>query len=116
MRFRKLVLGGIAAAVLGGSVGGCVPYGYHHHYHHNTCGLEACLFPFFCMAPDPVPAAVGAALVTIALMQHDAHRHYARCGCPSRMYRGRQVWWYNGHWEFYDRGRWYAVPDCPPPY
>lgn len=96
------------AALLGASSGCVVSSGGHIR------SAAPCLAPLLCMAANP-DLVVGAALVTVALLHHDAHVH-GRCHCPTRIWEGQRVYWYGGHWEFYSAGRWYMVPDCPPPY
>ena len=110
MRFKHTIRWASAVGALAFGASGCLlGHGGHHLQH-----AAPCLLPLLCLATDPV-LSVGVALVTIALTQHDHHRHHNRCGCPTRFWQDQQVWWYSGHWEFYDRG-WYRVPDCPVPY
>ncbi len=49
------------------------------------------------------------ALVAALLSNHDSHYHSYGCH-PVRYEDGRDVYYYNGHWEYYDddEGSWYA--------
>jgi hypothetical protein len=62
------------------------------------------------------PRMFGAALATAAIIgavavlaHHDAHFHDPYCGHPHRYHDGRTVYYYGGHWEYYDpgAGTWY---------
>ncbi|MBT8491693.1 MAG: hypothetical protein KJO07_01425 [Deltaproteobacteria bacterium] len=56
-----------------------------------------------------VAAAVTEVIVVASILaHHDAHYHDLRCGHRYRYYDGRYNYWYGGHWEYHDDGRWYA--------
>ncbi|MCA9514013.1 MAG: hypothetical protein KC635_03640 [Myxococcales bacterium] len=67
---------------------------------------------------DVVETAVAAAIVVAVLSHHDHHYHSYRCGHRYVMVESRPVYYYDGHWEYYDSysGRWYYYPDGPPGY
>jgi hypothetical protein len=47
---------------------------------------------------------------TIAVLTiHDAHLHHEHCGHYRRWHEDRWVYYYGGHWEYYDdpSGTWY---------
>jgi len=52
----------------------------------------------------------------ILLEQHDYHYHDEFCGHYREWVEDRWMYWYHGHWEYYDyeTGRWYMVPAAPP--
>jgi len=52
----------------------------------------------------------------ILLEQHDYHYHDEFCGHYRVWVEDRWMFWYHGHWEYYDyeTGRWYMVPAEPP--
>lgn len=54
---------------------------------------------------------LGAALAIMA--EHDAHFHSRHCGHRHVVYEGRDVYYYNGHWEYYEPNtrRWYFYRD-----
>ena len=47
--------------------------------------------------------------VVTAMVEHDAHYHSHRCGHRYTVHDGRDVYEYNGYWEYYDAdaGGWY---------
>ena len=52
----------------------------------------------------------------IYLEHHDTHVHDEFCGHYRVWVEDRWLYWYHGHWEYYDyeTGRWYMVPASPP--
>ncbi len=57
-----------------------------------------------------VAAAITEVIVIASILaSHDAHYHGGHCH-PVRVYDGRQNYYYNGHWEYYDDGGavWYS--------
>lgn len=72
------------------------------------------------MSPRTAGTLARAALVTavvaadVALIaSHDAHYHSYGCGHYHGWRDGRTVYYYGGHWEYYDhhRGGWYYYVD-----
>ncbi len=57
-------------------------------------------------------SAIVAANVAM-LASHDAHYHGYGCGHHYRWHDGRVVYYYGGHWEYYDdrAGAWYYYAD-----
>jgi len=47
--------------------------------------------------------------IVTAMIEHDSHYHHHSCGHRFTVHDGRDVYEYNGHWEYYDRDarRWY---------
>ena len=58
-----------------------------------------------------VTAVVAANVAVVA--SHDAHYHGRGCGHHHRWHDGRVVYYYGGHWEYYDHsgGNWYYYVD-----
>jgi hypothetical protein len=107
---RKALTSLLLAASLMGT--GC--YVDHHGYvepapEAGVCAFATCL-GLSAMGATPEQAVAGAMIAGAVVMDaHDGHRHSPYCGCPWRWDHGHRVYWYRGHWEFYD-GRWYEVP------
>lgn len=71
-------------------------------------------------SPQVARAVAGAAIFMTAvavIAHHDAHWHSHHCGHPVMYVDGRDAYWYQGHWEYYDEatGRWYRYTEAPPP-
>ena len=58
---------------------------------------------------------IGTAVAVIA--HHDAHRHYPGCGHEYIVIEDREVYQYQGRWEYYDEqtGEWYYYVEDPVP-
>jgi len=58
---------------------------------------------------------VGAAVAVVA--HHDAHFHHHHCGHEYVIVEDREVYEYQGRWEYYDdsTGQWYYYEDEPAP-
>ena len=58
-------------------------------------------------------AAITTALVAAVIHSHDDHYHHSRCGHDSVIVDGREVYQYQGRWEYYDSydGQWYVYED-----
>ncbi len=58
-----------------------------------------------------VNVAVNVAIIGVvtAMVEHDSHYHSHSCGHRYTVHDGRDVYEYNGHWEYYDAetGGWY---------
>ena len=87
----------------------------HHHRHADPapamCALATCIGLSAVGAPPEV--AVAGAVIAGSVVHHADHWHSHRCGCPSRWHGGYRMYWYGGHWEYYDdRGQcWRAIPE-----
>ena len=119
MQFTRLFKSVVLAATLVGPAGCC--YGYHHGYYDDPepeasmCALATCFGLRAVGAPAPV-AVAGAMVAGAAVMSaHDGHFHSPYCGCPWRWYDGHRIYWYHGHWEYYDGRVWYQVNGCEGP-
>ncbi|MCA9519666.1 MAG: hypothetical protein KC609_01780 [Myxococcales bacterium] len=75
---------------------------------------------FGAMTPGCSPRTLGfvAGMVVLGtamaiLAEHDAHFHSHHCGHRHVIYEGRDVYYYNDHWEYYDPNarRWYFYRD-----
>lgn len=71
-----------------------------------TLSLGAACSPRFIGTAIMAAAIVGTVAV---LAHHDAHFHDPYCGHHRRYQDGRWVYFYDGHWEYYDPngGTWY---------
>lgn len=58
---------------------------------------------------------VGAAVAVVA--HHDAHYHHRHCGHHYVVVEDREVYEYEGRWEYYDEstGEWYYYEEPPVP-
>ena len=72
------------------------------------------------LGPRTAGSLARAALVTTivaaniaVLASHDAHYHGHGCGHHHRWRDGRAVYYYGGHWEYYDHSHssWYVYVD-----
>ena len=62
-----------------------------------------------------VRAMVATAVVATVLAAHDAHYHHHHCGHHFVIVEDREVYEYEGRWEYYDPydGQWYAYDEPP---
>jgi len=74
------------------------------------------LSPVVSCSPRMAHALFSAAVITAAIIgtahvlaHHDAHFHDPYCGHHRRWHSDRWVYYYDGHWEYYEpeTGRWY---------
>lgn len=67
------------------------------------------------MARFAAAAFVGTAAAVMILAAHDAHYHDAYCGHQVVVVEDRPVYYYQGHWEYYDpdTGEWYVYREPP---
>jgi len=58
-------------------------------------------------------AAITTAVVAAVIHSHDDHYHHSRCGHEYVFVDGREVYQYQGRWEYYDPsdGQWYVYDD-----
>jgi len=68
------------------------------------------------MVGDVAAAALWTAAVvgTVTVLSvHDQHHHHDHCGCYRRWHDDRWVYYYGGHWEYYDDGAatWYVYAE-----
>jgi hypothetical protein len=118
MRIKRFLLGlgtaGLLAATSAGS-SGC--YVGHHGYVHadplDMCLMGACIGAHVAESTRPVyvsaPPPQAPEYSIVYLRNHDGHFHGDGCGCASRWMNGRHVFWYGGHWEFYDGRCWCMI-------
>lgn len=89
----------LAALALGGVLSGCAmsPRSAHTVGHVAAAALWT--------------AAVAGELAVLS--HHDAHHHHEQCGHYRRWDSDRWVYYYGGHWEYYDSssGSWYYYSD-----
>lgn len=114
---RTRILAAVAAAAFGAAgASGC----YAHHGHLEPDPVGMCLFgaclgyevseanhhAVYDEPPAPPPSYV--------LQYHDNHWHGPGCGCPTRWLGDHQVYWYDGHWEYFDGRYWIAFDTGAP--
>ena len=65
------------------------------------------------MSPRTASGLARAAVFTAVVASHDAHYHAYGCGHHHRWRDGRVVYYYGGHWEYYDdyAESWYVYAD-----
>ena len=58
-------------------------------------------------------AVITTAVVAAVIHAHDSHFHHEYCGHKSVLFDGREVYHYQGRWEYYDsyRQEWYVYDD-----
>ena len=58
-------------------------------------------------------AAITTAVAAAVIHSHDDHYHHSRCGHEYVIVDGREVYQYQGRWEYYDPydGQWYFYED-----